>query len=87
LSATAISRNRIDLVWMDNSGNETGFEIQRSKNATSWSLIATPAVNSVGYTDTSGLTPNKLFYYRVRAVNASGPSPWSNTASARTPKK
>jgi predicted phage tail protein len=34
-----------------------------------------------------GLTPNKLFYYRVRAVNASGASGWSNVASARSPKK
>ena len=87
LSATGISRSRIDLAWTDNSGNETGFEIQRSKDAVSWTAIASPAANAVAYSDTSGLTPNKLFYYRVRAVNASGSSAWSNTASARVPKK
>lgn len=87
LSATPVSRGRIDLAWTDNSGNETGFQIERSKDAASWTQIAAPAANTVAYSDTSGLTPNKLFYYRVRAVNAAGSSAWSNTASARAPKK
>ena len=87
LTATGVSRNRIDLSWMDNSSNETGFQLERSRDAASWSQIATPAANATGFSDTSGLTPNKLFYYRVRAVNASGASAWSNVASARTPKK
>ena len=82
-----MSRNRIDLAWTDNSNNETGFEIQRSRDAATWALLASPGADSVAYSDTTGLTPNKLFYYRVRAVNASGGSGWSNTASARTPKK
>jgi acid phosphatase type 7 len=86
LTATGASRNRIDLVWTDNSNNETAFEIQRSKDAATWTLLASPGANSVAYSD-SGLTPNKLLYYRVRAVNLSGASAWSNTASARTPKK
>jgi acid phosphatase type 7 len=86
LTATGVSRNRIDLGWTDNSNNETGFEVQRSKDAATWTLLASPGANSVAYSDT-GLTPNKTFYYRVRAVNLSGSSAWSNTASARTPKK
>jgi len=86
LTATGVSRNRIDLAWTDNSNNETAFEIQRSKDAATWTLLASAGANSVAYSD-SGLTPNKLLYYRVRAVNLSGASVWSNTASARTPKK
>jgi hypothetical protein len=87
LMATGVSRNRIDLAWRDNSSNETGFQVERSRDAASWSQIATPAANATSFSDTSGLTPNKLFYYRVRAVNASGASGWSNVASARSPKK
>jgi hypothetical protein len=87
LTATGVSRNRIDLAWTDNSSNETGFEVQRSKNGASWSLLASLATNATSYSDTTGLSPNKLFYYRVRAVNAAGASAWSNTASARTPRK
>jgi hypothetical protein len=86
LTATAISRTRIDLAWTDSSDNETGFEVQRSRDGATWSLIAAPAANSVAYSDRTA-TPNKLFYYRVRAVNGSGASAWSNVASARTPKK
>ena len=29
-SASAISENRIDLSWQDQSANETGFEVRRS---------------------------------------------------------
>jgi hypothetical protein len=87
LTATAISRNRIDLSWQDNSSNETGFQIERSREGGAFSLIATTAAGATTYSNTSGLTPNKLYSYRVRAVNASGASAWSNVASARTPKK
>ena len=87
LSATAISRSRIDLAWTDNSSNETGFQIERSRAGGAFSLIATTAANATTYSDTSGLTPNKLFSYRVRAINAAGSSAYSNTASATTPKK
>ena len=87
LSATAISRNRIDLAWTDNSSNETGFQIERSREGGAFSLIAMTAANATTYSNTSGLTPNKTYSYRVRAVNAAGSSADSNTASATTPKK
>jgi hypothetical protein len=87
LTATAISRSRIDLAWTDNSGNETGFAIERSRDVSSWSQIATTGPNAVGYSNATGLQPNKLYYYRVRAFNASGNSAYSNTASARTLKR
>ncbi len=86
LSATPVSRNRIDLAWTDNSGDETGFQVERSRDAVSWTQIAAPGANAVSYSDTSGLTPSKLFSYRFRAVNAAESSAWSNTASARVPR-
>jgi acid phosphatase type 7 len=87
LTAIGAGRNRINLAWSDNSSNETAFEIQRSRDGATWSALATVGANSESYSDTAGLTPNKVFYYRVRAVNASGPSAYSNTASAKVPKK
>ena len=87
LSATAISRNQINLAWTDNSSNETGFQIERSRAGGAFSLIATTAANATAYSNTSGLTPNKTYSYRVRAINAAGSSAYSNTASATTPKK
>jgi acid phosphatase type 7 len=87
LTAVGAGRNRINLAWSDNSSNETAFEIQRSRDGATWSALATVGANSESYSDTAGLTPNKVFYYRVRAVNASGPSAYSNTASAKVPKK
>lgn len=87
LTATAISRSRIDLAWTDASGNETGFRIERARNGSAFALIATTGPNTTAYSDTSGLQPNKLYSYRVLAFNGAGSSAWSNTASATTPKR
>ena len=83
LTATAISRSRIDLAWTDNANTETGFKIERSANGTSWSQIATLGPNVTSYSST-GLSANKTYYYRVRAYNALGNSPYSNTAPVKT---
>ena len=47
-------------------------------------MIATLAANSTSYSDT-GLTPGTTYYYRVRAVDGSLASNYTNTASATTP--
>jgi len=87
LRATAISKSQINLGWADNSNDETGFKIERSTNANSgFSPIATVSAGVTSYQDT-GLTPNKTYYYRVRAYNGNGDSAYSNTASAKTPRK
>ena len=68
LSATSVSRTRIDLAWVDNSNNETGFKIERSLNGTSWAQIATVGAGITSYNDT-GLTCGTTYYYRVCAYN------------------
>ncbi|MHC4742999.1 MAG: fibronectin type III domain-containing protein [Planctomycetota bacterium] len=86
LSATAISKTRIDLDWTDNSDNETGFKIERSKRVnTNFTQIDTVGPDVTSYSDTTA-KKNTLYYYRVRATNAYGDSAYSNEASARTPK-
>ena len=85
LTATAVSRTQINLSWVDNSGNETGFKIERCKNAscTNYVEISQVGANVTIFADT-GLTKNTTYRYRVRAFNASGNSAYSNAVSART---
>ncbi|MGH9363080.1 MAG: PA14 domain-containing protein, partial [Thermoanaerobaculia bacterium] len=85
LAAAAASKSQINLSWTDNSTNETSFKIERSRDNASFSQIAQVGANTTAYSDT-GLRRNALYYYRVRASNASGDSAYSNTASARTLK-
>jgi PA14 domain/Fibronectin type III domain len=86
LTATATSGNSVNLAWVDNSTNETGFTIDRATNASFSAGLSTFVVgpNVVAYTD-SGLTAGTTYYYRVRATAPGGPSGYSNTASATTP--
>ncbi len=84
LTATAYSTTRIDLKWVDNSGIETGFKIERSLSSGSgFSQIATVGANVKAYSST-GLAAGTRYYYRVRAYNATGNSPYSNTANTTT---
>jgi hypothetical protein len=86
LVAVAASKSQIDLTWTDNSSNETGFEIERSTiPGVNWTLVTTTAPNQRAFSNT-GLSPLTTYAYRVRAVNATGKSAPSATASARTPE-
>lgn len=83
LAVHLISTPAIALEWTDNSSNESGFEIQRSTDGSTWGGLATVAMNTVWYEDESG--PG-TFWYRVRAVNATTglSSDWSNIAGPIT---
>jgi titin len=83
LTATAASSSSIDLAWTDNSGDETGFQVERSVNNISFDTIATLAANTATYTD-DGLGGASTYYYRVLATGASGNSGYSDTAQATT---
>lgn len=83
LIATAVSNNRIDLSWTDNSNNETGFKIERRTESGTYIEIATVGANVTTYSDT-GLSESTRYYYRVRAYNSAGYSNYSNEASSIT---
>ena len=84
LTASAISSTRIDLSWAD-TATETGYRVERSPNGTSgWTEIANLSQNQVTYSDLS-VSAQQTYFYRVRALNSGGFSPYSNTASASTP--
>ena len=83
LQASTITEG-IQLDWADGSSDEYGFEIERSDDGTTFAQIDSVAADVEVYVDTTVL-PSRTYYYRVRAFNGAGLSPYSNTSSATTP--
>jgi fibronectin type 3 domain-containing protein len=88
LGAVPASATSVALTWTNNATNQTGFILDRAadaaftQNLISQNLPASP--NS--FTDTaSGLNPAGTYYYRIRAVNAAGPSANSTPVSVTIP--
>jgi fibronectin type 3 domain-containing protein/predicted esterase len=74
LAATAASYGQINLTWLDNSDNETAFEIWRSTNASSgFVTVGQAKTNSTSYSDTT-VSPSTTYYYRIRAIGQHGES-------------
>ena len=86
LSAEAISNNRVDLRWQDNSGYETGYKVyRRTESDTVFSEIESNLdVDTTAYTD-NGVEQNTRYYYQVCAFNSAGNSAMSLTADVLTP--
>ncbi|MBI1762620.1 MAG: fibronectin type III domain-containing protein [Acidobacteria bacterium] len=83
LTATAVSNSQINLTWVDNANNETGFQLERSTDNTTWAALGSVAANIQAYSDT-GLSASTTYYYRARAFNGSGNSAYSNAVNATT---
>jgi len=83
LSATAVSSSRINLTWTDHASNETGFRIERSADAVTFTQIGVVGSNVTTYASTS-LSAATQYWYRVRAYNATGQSAYAGPASATT---
>jgi hypothetical protein len=75
----------IVIKWTDNADNETNFVIERSEDGTTFIEIAQPAANATTYDDVTGLAPNKIYYYRIKAVAGSIESAYSPVVSVTTP--
>lgn len=82
LTAVA-STNKIDLTWVDNSGLESAYIIERSVNGTTFTQIASLTPNTTTYSNT-GLIANTKYYYRVMATNCYGNSIYSTVVNATT---
>jgi titin len=70
----------IELTWTD-VANETSYQMQRALAPLggavgAYSTIATPAANTISYTD-AGAAAGTRYRYRLRARNADGNSPWA----------
>lgn len=77
LRLTAVSDSSIDVEWINGSSSQTSVEIQSRDSSGTWSALATLGAAVTTYSNT-GLAANTTRAYRVRGVNASGNSAWSN---------
>jgi titin len=84
LIATGVSTGQINLSWTDNSGDETGFRIERSTNGHDFTEVGTPGANVTSYQHTTGLVAATKYYFRVRAVKGALFSEYSNVADGTT---
>ena len=80
--ATGTGSNRVHLAWNDNSGNETGFRIERFDGA-NWISVGVVSANTTSF-DATKLKASTIHQFRVRAANGSGESAPSNAAGAQT---
>jgi hypothetical protein len=84
--AVVVSASQINLSWVDNSTDETGFKVFRATDAAftqGLTLVTTTGPNVTTWQD-QGLQAQTTYYYHVSATNAAGDSAFSNTASATT---
>jgi hypothetical protein len=77
--------NNVTVVWSDNSGNETGFKLERSSDGVNFAEIATLGADTTSHGDSS-VAAGTTYYFRVRAYNSVGTSTYSNTVSVTTPE-
>ena len=79
--------NYVNLVWNDNSSNETGFRIEsKNFNNYTWYTLANIGANIEEY-KVSGLTPSTDYTIRIVAYNSYGDSDTSNEYSFTTSPK
>ena len=69
--------------WIDSATNENNYVIERSLNGTDFTVVSTQAANTTSFNDT-GLLPNTLYYYRIKALNSTESSVYE-TATITTP--
>jgi len=82
LEVGAFPAGYIRLQWRDTSSLEASFQVERAHSSlspTTYSLVATLPADTTVYTDTPPLL-EETYWYRVRAYNANGPSPYSNAS-------
>lgn len=83
LVLTLLTEHSVNLLWTDNSENETNFELWR-KVSSSGSYGVNPyrvlPMNTIS-TDDVGLSPTIEYFYKVRAINETGASAFSDEAS------
>jgi hypothetical protein len=89
LYAEAADRTTIDISWSDRTNNEAaidGYELTRATDSLFTNIEATALLrgNTTTYRNT-GLTPNRKYWYRVRAKSGGSYSAYSNRAKTITP--
>ncbi|MBI4582927.1 MAG: lamin tail domain-containing protein [Planctomycetes bacterium] len=81
LAVSNVLVEALELSWIDNSSNETAFELEIRAGAGAFQRRALLPPDTTVYLD-QGLASGQSFTYRVRAVNDLGPSAYSNEVTA-----
>ncbi len=81
LVAEGISGSQVSLEWASSSNADT-YTIQRSTSSGSgFTFLVTISASTSKYVDANNLVEGTRYYYRVRASNAQGDSPFSDESS------
>jgi len=85
LTATAFGAAQVNLAWVNNANNATGFTLQRATNATftrALVTVATPLTLPATATTYSDLTvvAGTTYYYRIASTNGAGSSAFAVSA-------
>lgn len=83
LGVFPVNAARLTVGWVDNSDNETGFQIERSLDGQTFGQIAVTGPDTESFVDPNA-DPSTTYWYRVRAYNSAGNSAYSNVASGTT---
>ncbi|MHB0999415.1 MAG: fibronectin type III domain-containing protein [Armatimonadota bacterium] len=86
LRTTSVTTNAVRLAWDDNSSNEQGFTIQRSVAGENgpWITINTVGPNVTTYYNSTNVSSNTNYWYRVRAFTINGNTAFSNVLAVTT---
>ena len=85
LTTKTDSYNKATLTWRDNTNNETGFEIERSTDGTTFAKVADATANITTFTN-ENLKDGVKYFYRLRTITPEGKSKYSNIAEVTTAK-
>jgi hypothetical protein len=84
LTAAMVSATSIDVDWVDNSGNEDGFTVERREGqAGPFQVVAQVGAGVASHQDT-GLLAQTEYCYRALSFNGDGSSTYSNVDCATT---
>lgn len=84
LVSSFISENQVDLIWLDNASNETGFKILRKTSGSDFIEVGSTGVDMTIFSDL-GLTSGTTYTYKISAFNSAGNSlQFSNEVTVTT---
>jgi FtsP/CotA-like multicopper oxidase with cupredoxin domain/fibronectin type 3 domain-containing protein len=79
LTLLQTSATNVRVNWVDNATNETGYEVYRSLNGGTFSLVTTTTANTTSYN--SAVIGGNTYAFQVRAINLSGASAYAGPLS------
>ncbi|QSV44723.1 DUF2341 domain-containing protein [Geobacter benzoatilyticus] len=85
LDTTPLAVDRITLSWNDNSGSETGFDIERCTGAAcgDFARIDTAPANATSYVDRA-VDAAQTYCYRMKTLIPTGDSPYTDVVCKNT---